>query len=72
MTDQSEETTLVAQGHGDLLVKYARTELRRRKLTDVTVVCAAREEVAAHRLLLSAFSQHFAAALMCRGLCFVL
>ena len=47
-----------ALGHYDVLMKFARTELRRKKLTDVTIVLG-REEIAVHRLMLAAFSQYF-------------
>ena len=50
---------LTALGHCDVLMKFARTELRRKKLTDVIIVLG-HEEIAMHRLMLAAFSQYFA------------
>lgn len=49
---------ITALGHYDVFMKFAKTELRRRKLTDVIIVLG-REEIAVHRLMLAAFSQYF-------------
>ena len=54
MTDPDGEK-ITALGHYDVLMKFARTELRRKKLTDVTIVLG-REEIAVHRLMLAALT----------------
>ena len=53
-----DDEKVMALGHYDVLMKFARSELRRKKLTDVTIILG-REEIAAHRLMLAAFSQYF-------------
>ena len=51
---------VTADGHFDVLRKFCRSDLRQRKLTDITVMVSG-HKVAAHRLILAAHSQYFSA-----------